>query len=309
MPGLSGHSPTDSSGPKQLKLGQLELEQLDLVDDHIWHQKLEKHWSPGEATAADRLDRFIDEALTNYHTDRNIPALDGTSGLSPHLHFGEISPQQIVSALAPLIECQGGSIGSAAEGFLRQLIWREFARYILWHFPETSTESMNRKFTKSFWSHHTVNLKKWQQGKTGIPIIDAGMKQLWATGTMHNRVRMLVASLLTKNMGIAWQEGARWFWDTLVDADLANNSMGWQWVAGCGVDAAPYFRIFNPDTQAQRFDEQGVYVDRWLKITSSTSQTRPVVDLAISRSRALDRYNSMISKPYTSQQDQAQEKP
>jgi len=153
---------------------------------------------------------------------------------------------------------------------------------------------MNPKFTKDFWKTDKVSLKKWQQGKTGIPIVDAGMKQLWETGTMHNRVRMLVASLLTKNMGISWQQGARWFWDTLVDADLANNTMGWQWVAGCGVDAAPYYRVFNPETQAKKFDKQGHYINRWLDNTSTMKPSQAVVDLSTSRVDALDRYNNFV---------------
>ena len=272
----------------------MNLQQLELVDNHVWHEKLHNHCSPGEQSATDKLDKFIDEALICYRTQRDIPAIDATSALSAHLHFGEISTQQIVTALVPLIEIQGAEIGEAAEAFLRQLIWREFARYTLWHFPQTSTDSMNPKFTTSFWKSDIKNLRKWQRGETGIPIIDAGMKQLWETGTMHNRVRMLVASLLTKNMGIAWQEGARWFWDTLVDADLANNSMGWQWVAGCGVDAAPYFRIFNPNTQAQKFDKQGTYVHRWIKGTPGQMQKKPIVDLSISRARALDRYKHTV---------------
>jgi len=282
--------------PAHLPENSLNLEQLKLVDDHNWHEKLHNYWSPGEQSAIDKLDSFIDETLVCYRMQRDIPAIDATSGLSAHLHFGEISAQQIVTALVPLIEIQGGKFGEAAEGFLRQLIWREFARYILWHFPETCTDSMNEKFTTSFWKSDSKNLKKWQQGETGIPIIDAGMKQLWETGTMHNRVRMLVASLLTKNMGIAWQQGARWFWNTLVDADLANNSMGWQWVAGCGVDAAPYFRIFNPNTQAQKFDKQGSYINRWVKSTPSLLQKKPIVDLSISRAKALDRYKHIIRK-------------
>jgi len=153
---------------------------------------------------------------------------------------------------------------------------------------------MNVKYINTFWKTDKANLKKWQQGKTGIPIIDAGMKQLWETGTMHNRVRMLVASLLTKNMGISWQQGAHWFWDTLVDADLANNTMGWQWVAGCGVDASPYYRIFNPETQAKKFDKQGHYINRWLGNDSSAKPLEPIVDIALSRVEALDRYNNII---------------
>ena len=272
----------------------LSLEQLQLLDQHHWHNKLHAHCTPGEDAALDKLDRFIDTALSDYCTQRDVPAVDGSSGLSAHLHFGEISPQQIVAALLPLIEMQGGKTGAAAEAFLRQLIWREFARYILWHFPETSTQPMNRKFTRAFWQTDNALLKKWQQGKTGVGMIDAGMKQLWETGSMHNRVRMLAASLLTKNMGIAWQHGAQWFWDTLVDADLANNSMGWQWVAGCGVDAAPYYRIFNPLTQAQKFDPQNIYIERWLAPASIQKTAPPVIDIALSRQQALERYRQFV---------------
>lgn len=272
----------------------VSLQQLELVDDHPWQQKLHQYWSPGEKEGLQKLDFFVTETLNRYSTQRDYPAVNGTSSLSPHLHFGEISPRQIVNTLAPLIEFHGGNIANEAEIFLRQLIWREFARYILWHFPETSTEPMNKKYKKSFWKSNKTSLKKWQQGNTGIPIIDASMKQLWETGFMHNRMRMLVASLLTKNMGINWQDGARWFWDTLVDADLANNTMGWQWVAGCGVDAAPYFRIFNPNTQAQKFDKKNIYVNRWLTPTTLLHTSKAIVDLSDSRKNALDRYNRMI---------------
>jgi len=283
-----------SASPTQRVKNSLTIEQLDLLDHHPWHEKLHNHWSPGEKSANEKLDKFIETSLFNYKSERDIPEIDGTSILSPHLHFGEISIQQIISELTPLIEIQGGVIALQAEVFLRQLIWREFARYTLWHFPATSTQPMNPKFTKDFWKTDKVNLKKWQQGKTGIPIVDAGMNQLWETGTMHNRVRMLVASLLTKNMGISWQQGARWFWDTLVDADLANNTMGWQWVAGCGVDAAPYYRIFNPETQAKKFDKQGHYINRWLDNTSTLKPSQAVVDLSTSRVDALDRYNNIV---------------
>jgi len=283
-----------TSTPTEPAKDSLTLDQLDLLDHQPWHEKLHNHWSPGEQKAGVTLDSFIESSLFNYLSERDIPEIDGTSRLSPHLHYGEISVQQIITQLTPIIEVQGGVIAQQAEAFLRQLVWREFARYTLWHFPETSTQPMNPKFTKNFWKTDKVNLKKWQQGKTGIPIIDAGMKQLWESGTMHNRVRMLVASLLTKNMGISWQQGAQWFWDTLVDADLANNTMGWQWVAGCGVDAAPYYRIFNPETQAKKFDKKGYYINRWLDNTSTMKPSQAVVDLATSRANALDRYNSII---------------
>jgi len=286
---------------KHLNPDELNLQRLNLIEAHNWHNKLNNYWSPGEQSALQRLESFIDEALISYPAGRDIPAIDGTSNLSPHLHFGEITPQQIVAALVPLIEIQGGKKAETAEVFLRQLIWREFARYILWHFPETTLTPMNNRFTNNFWKRNRQQLELWQKGETGIALVDAGMKQLWETGWMHNRVRMLVASLLTKNLGISWLQGAHWFWDTLVDADLANNSMGWQWVAGCGVDASPYYRIFNPDTQALKFDKQASYRHRWLEHGKESGQpalitpTKPVIDLASSRVDALERYKKMIS--------------
>lgn len=282
---------TANSLPSRELKDNVELEQLDLLDENPWHQKLHQHWSTGEDSALDKLDSFINDTLADYVLQRDYPAIQGTSGLSPHLHFGEISPDQIISALSPLIHYQDNKIATAAEAFLRQLIWREFARYILWHYPETATEPMNKKYSDKFWNDDKALLKKWQQGNTGIAIIDAGMRELWETGTMHNRVRMLTASLLTKNMGLHWLHGARWFWNTLVDADLANNSMGWQWVAGCGVDAAPYFRVFNPDTQAQKFDRQQHYVNHW---TQKLNPQQPAVDLSTSRNDALYRYKKHI---------------
>lgn len=268
------------------------LNELNLLDSNDWHNKLHLYWSPGEKSALQLLDDFTDHTLNNYLTDRDYPHVEGTSRLSPHLHFGEISPAQIVRQLIPYIHSMNGKSTTAAEGFLRQLIWREFARYILHHFPHTTNTPMNEKFKNSFWKQNETYLKKWQQSQTGIAIVDAGMKQLWETGSMHNRIRMLVASLLTKNMGIAWQQGAHWFWDTLVDADLANNSLGWQWVAGCGVDAAPYFRIFNPNTQAKKFDPDNAYIQRWLG--SDTPDQKHIVDLQLSRKQALERYKSRV---------------
>jgi deoxyribodipyrimidine photo-lyase len=272
----------------------VELEQLGLLDHHPWHHKLHRYWVPGESNAHERLDHFLDDALEEYGEKRDFPSIEGTSSLSPYLHFGEISPSHILNALAPLIEFGDSNSAKAAESFFRQLVWREFARYILHHFPQTTNEPMNRKFTQSFWKNDSDKLEHWQRGETGIPIVDAGMQQLWETGWMHNRVRMLVASLLTKNLGIAWQDGARWFWDTLVDADLANNSMGWQWVAGCGVDAAPYFRVFNPYTQAERFDPEHRYIKRWNKISQENEPRLPMVDVASSRNSALEKYNRLI---------------
>jgi len=290
--GLRPHEQTVSSAHP----GALSLEELGLLDRYAWHQKLHAYWSPGEKEALKKLDLFIEEPLGAYIAQRDFPAIHGTSGLSAHLHFGEISPLQIVHALAPLIEFSDSRQANAAEAFLRQLIWREFARYILRHFPATTTQPMNPKFNSAFWNEDNASLKLWQRGLTGIPIIDAGMRELWETGIMHNRVRMLVASVLTKNMGIAWQQGARWFWDTLVDADLANNTMGWQWVAGCGVDAAPYFRIFNPNTQAAKFDPEHRYVQHWLNDTDRSNLLQPAIDLGESRKQALARYQQLKSE-------------
>ncbi|MBL6999298.1 MAG: deoxyribodipyrimidine photo-lyase [Gammaproteobacteria bacterium] len=268
----------------------LSLDRLGLLDHHCWYQKLHQHWTPGEHSAQKHLRDFIDKTVNIYTTQRDYPAIRGSSSLSPHLHFGEISPQQILQTLAPLIDFGSSQQAAGAEAFLRQLIWREFARYTLWHFPHSSTQPMNPKFSNAFWQDDNSVLERWQQGKTGIPIVDAGMRELWQSGSMHNRVRMLVASLLTKNMGIPWQQGARWFWDTLVDADLANNTMGWQWVAGCGVDAAPYFRIFNPLTQAARFDPEQQYVRHWL---GNSPPGEAIVDLKHSRQLALERYQRL----------------
>jgi len=268
------------------------ISNLDLLDTHNWHSKLNKYWTHGEGSAHKMLDHFIEDKILNYIPDRDYPATDATSSLSAHLHFGEISLQQVLSALIPLI--QGNSINHsvAAEGFLRQLIWREYAQYIMYHFPHTALKPMNEKYKPNFWKDDKEMLQKWQQGNTGITLVDAGMKQLWETGSMHNRVRMLVASLLTKNMGINWQHGANWFWDTLVDADLANNSMGWQWVAGCGVDAAPYFRIFNPDTQSKKFDKNNAYSNYWLQPDRLINDE--IIDLGSSRKEALVRYKTQI---------------
>lgn len=270
-----------------------QIDQLALLDAHPWHEKLHQHWQVGEDAAWQKLDRFKELALEDYVTRRDFPAAPGTSSLSPHLHFGEISPRQILSQLQPLIDFDEDGLAGAAEAFLRQLIWREFARYLLWHFPHSALEPMNSRYQNSFWQPNESMLKCWQRGDTGIAIVDAGMEQLWQSGWMHNRVRMLVASLLTKNLGISWQAGARWFWDTLVDADLANNSMGWQWVAGCGVDASPYYRIFNPNTQAQRFDREHQYIGKWLS-KQKASRLDPIVDLADSRKGALARYQNEI---------------
>ncbi|MFW2372209.1 MAG: cryptochrome/photolyase family protein [Gammaproteobacteria bacterium] len=270
---------------------------LSLCDEHPWHDKLHQYWQPGEQSGLEIMDRFIDQTLEDYIDTRDIPSLQGTSRLSPNLHFGELNVQQIYHMLQPLL---AGSLGrramDAAERFLSQLIWREFAHHILWHYPHSSDKPMNSRFSNRFWCNNKKDFSRWTQGNTGVPLVDAGMKQLWETGWMHNRVRMVVASYLSKNLGISWLQGARWFWDTLVDADLANNSMGWQWVAGCGVDAAPYYRIFNPLTQARRFDSESTYIDRWLPEHNKQEVLDPMVDLTASREQALQRYKQHMNE-------------
>lgn len=218
-------------------------------------------WTPGELGALSRLNSFLEQSVAEYGMRRDRPDIAGTSKLSPHFHFGEVSPRT----------CWHHSLMRAKprsqddlEPFFRQLVWREFSHHLLYHWPKFPEEPFRPEFKRFPWVRDEEALRRWQQGLTGYPIVDAGMRELWATGWMHNRVRMIVASFLVKHLLIPWQDGAKWFWNTLVDADLANNSVSWQWVAGCGVDAAPFFRIFNPILQGQRFDPDGTYVRRWV---------------------------------------------
>ncbi len=246
--------------PDSLPLAALELEPR-----RSWDAGLVAAWTPGEKSAAVRLRKFIGDAMTRYADERNSPAVDGTSALSPHLHFGEIGPRQIWAAMRALSAESGVFPASrGAQVFLSEVGWREFAHHLLTHFPEMPTAPLRAEFAAFPWREDAVQLRAWQRGETGYPIVDAGMRQLWQTGWMHNRVRMIVGSFLVKHLRLSWQEGAAWFWDTLVDADLANNTMGWQWIAGCGADAAPYFRIFNPLLQGAKFDPEGDYVRRWV---------------------------------------------
>ena len=223
-----------------------------------WADGFRSVWQPGERGAKDRLESFLRHGAGEYHTQRDLPGLAATSRLSPHLHFGEIGPRQVVAALG-----QAAS-GPGREAFLRELGWREFSHSLLFHNPDMGTANLRREFDRMPWRNEPAELRRWQRGLTGYPLVDAGMRELWATGWLHNRVRMIVASFLTKHLLTDWREGAAWFWDTLVDADWANNSAGWQWVAGCGVDAAPWFRIFNPVAQSRRFDPGGSYLRTWL---------------------------------------------
>jgi deoxyribodipyrimidine photo-lyase len=236
--------------------GGVALAELDLLPNIGWDQGISAAWRVSREAAEARLDEFVATELERYDTGRDLPATDQVSRLSPYLHFGQIGPREIVAA------CRDA--GGAASPFLRELGWREFAAYQLYHFPSTCDEPLDGRFERFAWREDAQQLAAWQRGMTGVPLVDAGMRQLWQTGWMHNRVRMIVASFLTKNLLLPWQQGARWFWDTLVDADLASNTLGWQWTAGCGADAAPYFRVFNPVLQGERFDKDGAYVRRWL---------------------------------------------
>jgi len=242
------------------------LEDWDLLPTKPdWAGGLRQAWTPGEAAALERLDEFLDGAVADYPDDRDRPDRRGTSRLSPHLHFGEISPRTVWHRTSRAIDSDGRTReAKGGASFLRELVWREFAHHVLHHRPELPDTPLRPEFADFPWEANRDALRAWQRGRTGYPIVDAGMRELWTTGWMHNRVRMIVASFLIKDLLIPWQEGAAWFWDTLVDADLANNAAGWQWVAGSGVDSAPFFRVFNPVLQSERFDPDGDYVRRWI---------------------------------------------
>ncbi|RZA31345.1 MAG: deoxyribodipyrimidine photo-lyase [Lysobacteraceae bacterium] len=243
-------------------LAGLPLAALGLKPSPDWDRGFWETWQPGEAGAHEALEVFTDGALRGYRSERDRPDRVGTSLLSPHLHFGEIAPWRIVASLE---HGRTAANGADVDAYVRELGWREFAWHLLHHFPQTTTQNLNPRFTDFDWARQDgTQLRAWREGRTGVPIVDAGMRELWHTGYMHNRVRMIVASWLTKHMRQHWLHGARWFWDTLVDADLANNTLGWQWVAGTGADAAPYFRVFNPVTQARKFDPDARYITRWV---------------------------------------------
>jgi deoxyribodipyrimidine photo-lyase len=254
--------------------------------------------------------------LAGYQAQRNVPGEEATSRLSPHLHFGEISPAKIWHAAA-----RANKTGSGLETFLRELLWREFSAYLLWHHRGMPEQPLRAEFEKFPWVEDKKSLQAWQRGQTGVPIVDAGMRQLWQTGWMHNRIRMVCASFLIKHLLIPWQQGEAWFWDTLVDADLASNANNWQWVAGCGADAAPYFRIFNPVLQGYKFDPHGAYVrtyvpelaqlpDKFIhapwqadasilaeaKVTLGKNYPHPIIDLAQGRERALAAFKKITSR-------------
>ena len=291
------------------------LEDWDLLPGKPdWAGGLRDTWTPGEAGAMDRAEAFLEHGMRGYAAARDRPAGDGTSMLSPHLHFGEISAVQ----LWHMAHRRPG--GKGREIFIRELLWREFCANLLWHHPDLPEAPLKPEFGKMPWRDDKPALAAWQQGQTGVPIVDAGMRQLWRIGWMHNRVRMIVASFLIKHLMIPWQDGEAWFWDTLVDADLASNAGNWQWVAGCGADAAPYFRIFNPVLQGRKFDAEGDYVRQFVPelgrldsrhlhapweapaevlaaagVALGETYPKPIVDLAAGRNRALSAYADIRS--------------
>lgn len=262
-------APPSKDAPRKLRAPEnwpqsLELSALKLEPTVDWAASLRETWQPGESGAKSQLKRFQKEAIQGYPAGRDTPGVVGTSRLSPHLHFGEIGPGQVWRAVLGMMNDGAVSSHGAYEGYLRQIGWREFAHQLLYHHPESPEKALRPEFAAFPWKTDPRTLRAWTQGKTGYPLVDAGMRELWHTGWMHNRVRMVVASFLVKHLLIGWQEGAAWFWDTLVDADLANNTLGWQWVSGCGADAVPYFRIFNPVMQGEKFDPTGKYVRHWV---------------------------------------------
>ena len=314
------HSYTPLKAPKSIpsyakKLPSESIDDWELLPTQPnWAFQFNSHWNPGEVGAHKQLSEFIEQSINRYEDLRNRPDLAGTSRLSPHLHSGEISPRQVWTA----IENSSHHYNSSESPYIRQLIWRDFSYQLLLHWPHFPSRPFREEFSKFPWKADKNLLACWQRGETGYPIVDAGMRELWTSGWMHNRVRMIVASFLVKDLLIPWQDGAAWFWDTLVDADLANNSAGWQWVAGCGADAAPYFRIFNPVLQGNKFDPQGDYIRKWIpelaklpdKFIHSPWQTPglilkeceiqlgkqyplPIIDHAVARQRALNALNKM----------------
>jgi deoxyribodipyrimidine photo-lyase len=293
-----------------------QLDRLGLLPKIGWDAGLYDTWIPGERAAQAALDRFVGERLIDYPEGRDFPARPLTSELSMRLHWGEVSARQVWHAADAWV--RNGAMREAADKFLSEIAWREFSYHLLWHFPHIPDEPLRSKYAAMPWEHDADALRAWEQGWTGYPIVDAGMRQLWHIGWMHNRVRMITASFLTKDLLIAWQEGARWFWDTLVGGDLANNTQGWQWTAGSGADAQPFFRVFNPVSQSERYDPDGAYIRRWVPelaelptkhlhapwtapahvlraagVTLGETYPHPIVDHAEARLRALSALDAM----------------
>ena len=297
----------------------LQLDDLNLLPRIKWYKEMEKLWEPGEKGAHKKLESFLSDGLLGYKEGRNFPSKKNVSQLSAHMHFGEISPNQVwhrakLKKDLPRIE-------KDLDHFLSELGWREFSYNLLFHFPELPRENLQKKFDNFPWIDNEILFDKWKKGLTGYPIVDAGMRELWQTGYMHNRVRMIVGSFLVKNLLLHWHKGEEWFWDCLIDADLASNSASWQWVAGSGADAAPYFRIFNPILQGKRFDPDGSYIKKFIpeleqlpskylfspweapievlseaNIELGSDYPEPIVDLIKSRDRALEAFSTIRIK-------------
>jgi deoxyribodipyrimidine photo-lyase len=283
-----------------------------------WSAGLADTWTPGETGARQRLREFLKDAIHGYAGNRDLPAMDCSSHLSPHLHFGEISPAQVWRAAMHALD-DGAAPARDIQKFLSELAWRDFSHHLLFDDPKMTRLSWRREFEDVAWRKvPKKEFAAWSKGLTGYPIVDAGMRQLWATGYMHNRVRMIAASFLTKDLLAHWRKGEEWFWDTLVDADEANNAMGWQWIAGSGADAAPYFRVFNPVLQGEKFDPKGEYIRQWVPelaelpaklihkpweasaaeltaagVTLGETYPEPMLDHAAARKRALDAYGEV----------------
>ncbi len=321
----AGDPPTPLPAPKALRPGpslagdSVESWGLEPVQPD-WAVGLRDCWTPGEKSAQQRLAEFLERGLTGYASGRDRPDLDGTSGLSPHLRFGEVSPRQVWHA-ARFAAAERPALSADIDKFLSELGWREFCRHLLFDVPDLAERNLQSSFDDFPWQRNDEALRAWQRGRTGYPIVDAGMRELWHSGVMHNRVRMVVASFLVKHLLIDWREGEKWFWDTLVDADAGSNPANWQWVAGCGADAAPYFRVFNPILQGEKFDPGGDYVRRWLPELASLpaavihqpwtatplelasagvelgkTYPRPIVDHKKGRERALEAYAKLRAK-------------
>ncbi len=312
LPRPEGWLPGPGAWPESDPLDEWEL----LPSRPDWAGGLRESWQPGEAGAEARLNDFLDEAMAGYSEGRDRPDKPGTSRLSPHLHFGEVSPHRCWQAVEDRLAADGdGKDARGGRSFLRELVWREFSYHLLFHWPDLPEKAFRPEFEKFPWDEDETALLAWQRGRTGFPIVDAGMRELWETGWMHNRVRMITTSFLIKDLLIPWQAGEAWFWDTLVDADLASNSASWQWVAGSGADAAPYFRVFNPILQGRKFDPTGAYVRRYVPelakldtaylhapfeapaevlsaagIELGTTYPQPMVDHGKARKRALQAY-------------------
>lgn len=297
----------------------LSLIDLDLLPKISWDKEFPNYWQPGENGAWKKFEWFLENAIHSYKEDRNRPDLPFVSRLSPHIHWGEISLRRVWNRVETFMHSRSDDVfNKNAEHFLKELLWREFAHHLLYHFPDLPESPLNKKFESFPWQEDNDALRQWQRGLTGYPIVDAGMRELWTTGWMHNRVRMIVGSFLVKNLRLHWRHGENWFWDCLVDADLANNAASWQWIAGCGADAAPYFRIFNPILQGQKFDPNGDYVRKFVPelatmpkeyihrpweapplilnaagVELGTTYPKPIVDHAQARDRALEAFKEL----------------